>query len=68
MMANLGSAPNPARGWQGSHLPIDPRLLACVATIESNSAYLSYHTAGTHSREREYVPLHVTLLPYLWNR
>ena len=39
------------RGRQGNHLPIDPRPLACVATIESNSAYLSYHTAGTHSRE-----------------
>ena len=51
MMANLGSVPDPTRGWQGNHLPIDPRPLACVATIEPNSAYLSYHTAGMHSRE-----------------
>ena len=45
------STPTLNRGQQKSHLPIDPRLLECVATIEPNSAYLSCHSEEKHFLE-----------------
>ena len=45
------STPNLNRGQQKSHLPIDPRLLECVATIEPNSAYLSCRSEEKHFLE-----------------